>query len=68
MCVSLFVCVCVCVCLCIHSGGGGESEHMTSLKIDEYNYVVLVCKYVRGFIGNFALMKFPNSLFLVYFK
>lgn len=37
--------MCVCAHTRVHSGGGGESDHMISLKIDPYNYVVLVLKY-----------------------
>lgn len=42
---------------------------MTSLKIDQYNYVVLVFKYMlKALYKNLALMKFPNPLFLFYFN
>ena len=45
MCVSVYMCVYVCV--PVHSQWWGwESEHITSLKIDQYNYVVLVFKYM----------------------
>ena len=49
MCVSVYMCVCVCVCVCapVHSQWWRwENEHITSLKIDQYNYVVLVFKYM----------------------
>ena len=45
--ICVWVCICVCVCVPVHSQWGGwESEHITSLKIDQYNYVVLVFKYM----------------------
>ena len=46
----MYVCVCVCVCARTHVfmvvEGGGESDHMITLKIDQYNYMVLVLKYM----------------------
>lgn len=51
---------------CAHTDvAARESDHMILLKLNPYNYVVLVFKYMLdAFKKNFVLVFFPNSIFL----